>query len=349
MRIDIAGIGREPARVDHATFLARVAEFDRLGFDGIWFNEFHFQTPPQPYPSLLLLAAAIFARTERLRVGTSVLVLPLHDPLFLAEQIAQLDWQSGGRIDVGIGRGTDPVTFARLGIDATSTRERFERAFAAMTSIWLETAAAGEAGAASATVPVQRCIQRPHPPLYVAGYTDETLTFAGLHGLPLLLSLEPPETRQLEIYRSAAQRHGFPLRLSESSLTRYVVIGRTQADAEKILHALLPLLQERRIYYAARRGVAREDVPPIDRADLLRDQLILGDPDACVRQIVALRRETGIGALRCVFNGNGVLAPEQANAQIRLFAETVLPRVRSASESCLSNYRSVEDDQGAHR
>lgn len=60
MRIDIAGIGREPDRVTHAEFLASMRQIDQLGFDGIWFNEFHFQTPPQPYPSPLLLAASIF-------------------------------------------------------------------------------------------------------------------------------------------------------------------------------------------------------------------------------------------------------------------------------------------------
>ncbi|MFP3442855.1 LLM class flavin-dependent oxidoreductase, partial [Pantoea sp. SIMBA_133] len=80
------------------------------GFDGIWFNEFHFSRDTLPYPSTLLLGADILARTERLRFGTSILVLPLYHPLLLAEQIAQLDFQSGGRVDVGIGRGTDPST-----------------------------------------------------------------------------------------------------------------------------------------------------------------------------------------------------------------------------------------------
>nr|WP_246274210.1 LLM class flavin-dependent oxidoreductase [Hyphomicrobium sulfonivorans] len=132
MRIDIAGIGREPDRVSHADFLALMQEIDQLGFDGIWFNEFHFQTPPQPYPSPLLLAASIFACTQRLRVGTSVLVLPLHDPLLLAEQIEQLQWHSGGRFDAGFGRGTDPATFEKLNIDVASTRHRFERALLAL-------------------------------------------------------------------------------------------------------------------------------------------------------------------------------------------------------------------------
>lgn len=333
MRIDIAGIGREPDKPEHGAFLALMEEIDRLGYDGIWFNEFHFQSPPQAYPSLLLLAAAIFARTQRLRVGTSVLVLPLHDPLLLAEQIAQLDWQSGGRIDIGIGRGTDPATYTLLGIDPATTRERFEHALTQMRHVWTGKANRAGGDGAAGPVTVQPCVQEPHPPIYVAGYTEETLAFAGKHGLPLLLSLEPPETRQLEIYRDAIRRSGFRSMLPQSSLTRYVVIGRSIAEAEAHLQSLLPLLQQRRIYYARKRGVAPQDVAPIDRAQLLRDQLILGDPDSCLRQIIDLRQRTGIGALRCVFNGNGVLPRDQSMDQIRLFARTVLKMLRSEQEA----------------
>jgi alkanesulfonate monooxygenase SsuD/methylene tetrahydromethanopterin reductase-like flavin-dependent oxidoreductase (luciferase family) len=62
-----------------------------------------------PYPSAILLAATVLARTERIRVGLSVVVLPVHHPLLVAEELAQLDRQSKGRLDVGIGRGTAEI------------------------------------------------------------------------------------------------------------------------------------------------------------------------------------------------------------------------------------------------
>lgn len=312
MRIDIAGIGREPDRIPHADFLALMREIDQLGFDGIWFNEFHFQTPPQPYPSPLLLAAAIFASTERVRVGTSVLVLPLHDPLLLAEQIEQLQWQSGGRFDAGFGRGTDPGTFAKLNIDPSSTRQHFESALLTL-----------KASSRSYTYDYR-------PTIYLAGYTPETLGFAAEHGFPLLLSLEPPEGRQVEIYNAAVVAGQFRSRLPESSLTRYIVVGHTLAEAEDHLKTLLPLLQERRIFYAGRRGIARADVTPIDRSELLRDQMVMGDPETCIQRIIELRQATGIGALRCVFNGNGVLDRQHTLSQMRLFSQTILPSLRRA-------------------
>ena len=89
MRIDLAGWTREATRGSHREFLALFERAERLGFEGVWFNEFRVPDTPWPYPSPLLLAAALLARTERLRVGTSVLVLPLFHPLLLAEEIAE--------------------------------------------------------------------------------------------------------------------------------------------------------------------------------------------------------------------------------------------------------------------
>ncbi|QCI68298.1 LLM class flavin-dependent oxidoreductase [Phreatobacter stygius] len=329
MRIDLAGWTREATLGDHRAFLALFERADRLGFDGVWFAEFHFRAG-LPYPSTLLLAAAIFARTGRLRVGTSILVLPLHHPLMLAEQIAQLDFQSGGRLDVGIGRGTDPATFAALGIEQTSARDRFEQGFAILRqALTHEQASAGTGPWHFSDVPVgPRVVQRPHPPLYVAGSTPETLGFAVAHDLPLLLSLEPPEGRQLGIYRDLLARSGRPSALARSSLSRYVCIGATQAAAEARIDDLLPRIYQRRLGFAAARGVPADQVPPLDRDQVLRDQVIHGDPDACHAEIVRLKATTGIGELRCVFNGNGVLDNETALAGMELFAAEVLPALR---------------------
>lgn len=320
MRIDLYGWTRDATRGDHRDFLSLFEEADRLGFDAVWFNEFHFQNPPQPYPSTLLLAAALFARTERIRVGTSILVLPLHDPLLLAESIAQLDRQSGGRLDIGIGRGTDPQTFCILGIEHSSARERFEAAYDAMLRVWTEP----QSGANRATAPT---LQQPHPPLYVAGSTKETLGFAAQRGLPLLLSLEPPELRQLSLYAEVLAETGAPSALGRSSLCRYVCIGRDRTSAVAEVDDFLSKRQVARDASALARGIANT---PLDRDKVLAEQVIWGDPEQCAAQIAALRQTRGAGELRCVFNGNGVLDNDMALASMRLFAETVLPEVHEA-------------------
>ena len=322
MRIDLYGWNRDATRGRHDDFLSLFEEADRLGFDGVWFNEFHFQNPPQPYPSTLLLGAALLARTERIRVGTSILVLPLHDPLLLAKSIAQLDRQSGGRLDIGIGRGTDPQTFDILGVDRAEARARFEAAYDAMIKVWTEPLSASNRASAPP-------FQTPHPPLYVAGSTVETLGFAARRGLPLLLSLEPPELRQLAVYAEAlveaGAEAGAPGALSRSSLCRYVCIGRDMASAVEAVDDFLARRQVARDASALARGVQN---PPLDRDRVLSEQVIWGDPEQCVAQIAALRQTRGTGELRCVFNGNGVLTNDEALAGMRLFAQTVLPAVR---------------------
>lgn len=303
MRIDLAGWTREATRGDPQAFLALFEIADRLGFDGVWFSEFRLASPDWPYPSPLLLAAAVLARTERLRVGTAVLVLPLHQPRLLAEELQQLVFQSGNRIDVGLGRGTDAATMSALRIAPEETRFLFEQACKALQS-------------------------GPHPPLYIAGSTPESIGFAIQRDLPLLLSLEPPEARQLALLDAIAGDAAPGLR-ARSSLARYVCLARSSAEATKQLEQLWPRLHKRRVYFAGLRGVKASEVPPIDTIRALQDQFIWGDPVQCHAQLAELHRRTGVGSLRCVFNANGLLDNTCAMAGMRLFAEELLPALRT--------------------
>ena len=94
-----------------------VAEtLEETGFDGIWVSEHHFRDYGT-IPSTPQMLAFLAARTERLRLGTGVIVLPLHNPISVAEEIAQLDVLSGGRVDFGVGRGYQSIEFDGHGID----------------------------------------------------------------------------------------------------------------------------------------------------------------------------------------------------------------------------------------
>ena len=106
-----------------------VAEtLEETGFDGIWVSEHHFRDYGT-IPSTPQMLAFLAARTERLRLGTGVIVLPLHNPISVAEEIAQLDVLSGGRVDFGVGRGYQSIEFDGHGIDlarrATASTRRW--------------------------------------------------------------------------------------------------------------------------------------------------------------------------------------------------------------------------------
>lgn len=332
MRIDLAGWTREATQAPPREFFALFERAEGWGFDGVWFSEFRVPGAAWPYPSPLLLASALLARTERLRVGTSVLVLPLHHPLMLAEEIAQLDHQSQGRIDVGVGRGTDPASLAALEIDPASTRERFETSCRLIRSCLRGEAVAASEGPwrFAPRQPMATPTQRPPPPMYVAGSTRETLGFALAEDLPLLLSLEPSEVAQLQRLEQSAQECGrttASLR-ARSSLARYVCIGANDNHVQERLQALWAQLYQRRVYFAGKRGVDPRDVPPIDIPQVLKEQFIYGTPEACHGQLKALAERTGIHQLRCVFNANGLWSDAQALAGMELFAQEVLPALR---------------------
>jgi alkanesulfonate monooxygenase SsuD/methylene tetrahydromethanopterin reductase-like flavin-dependent oxidoreductase (luciferase family) len=333
MRVSVTGWQRDAAEADPGRFLRGFERLEALGYDGVWLNEFHFQRRGLPYPSPLLLAAAVFARTERLRVGTSVIVLPLHHPLFVAEQVAQLDHQSGGRIDVGIGRGTVSRAYDRLGlaVDGDTLRERFEEGYRVLRQAWTQPAVRHRGRFWTLDgVPVGPApVQQPHPPLFVAGTTPDTIRFAARERLPLLLAAHPPEDEQLAGYRAAGGAPEPP----GPVLTRHICIAATaRAAADQVDH-LLPRLRRRRQALAAQRGrpaagAPLTDPPAADRERFLSREAVVGDPATCLAQITALAGETGAAELRCVFNGEGATGAEGAEARAGLFAGEVLPYLR---------------------
>lgn len=330
MRIDIAGYTRGSKVLDHRQVLDFCTRMDKLGYDGIWFNEFHFQQPPDPYPSTLLLAASILGRTEQMRVGTSIVVLPLYHPLLLAEQVAQLHGQSGGRFDFGIGRGTFPTTLDALGIDGTQTRDRFLQAFALIRSAWAgPTLVPGDSVWPTSHYAVGPLLpEGENVPVYVAGSSTESVGFAHKHGLPLLLSLEPSEVRQFGVY-DAVSGNKTGLYPADFSISRYVMISRTRREAMAAVDDLLPRLYERRLRYAKLQNRPLDTIKPINRDAFLAEQMIAGDAADCVAQLIALRDRTGIDSIRLIFNCNGEIPELKADTMASLFGQEALPALHA--------------------
>jgi alkanesulfonate monooxygenase SsuD/methylene tetrahydromethanopterin reductase-like flavin-dependent oxidoreductase (luciferase family) len=331
LRLDLAGWSQQPFGDDWVAFCQVAETADRLGFDGLWLQELHFRPDRAPFPALMPLAAGLFARTERLRIGLGVVLLPLHSPLLLAEALAQLDVQSGGRLDVGVGRGSEAQVYAALGIDFTTRHERFVEAYTTLRQAWMTgvVSVAGPDGPMPA-VAIRRPYQQPHPPLYLAGSSPETLAFAVRERLTLLLSLEPPTTWPPAAYCAACAAAGLPPDPTKLSLARYVCLGRTTAEAHARCEALLLRLHQRRLAFARRRGEPARSPEPPTRARFMAEQALVGDPADCLEQLRALVGATGIRHLRLVFNGNGVLSTAEALAQMTLFGQEVLPHCRFA-------------------
>jgi alkanesulfonate monooxygenase SsuD/methylene tetrahydromethanopterin reductase-like flavin-dependent oxidoreductase (luciferase family) len=129
MRFGVFILGDKPSHLSHQEVFANVLEEARwaedLGFDEIWLAEHHF-SPYGTLADLPLVAAAIAAQTERIRIGTACMVAPFHDPIQLAERIAMVDNLSDGRFDAGFGRGYQAHEFKGFGISMDEATARYQ-------------------------------------------------------------------------------------------------------------------------------------------------------------------------------------------------------------------------------
>src|SRR5262250_1999914 len=174
-----------PEMYARAVDMAQAAE--SLGFRNIWLAEHHFSTygyvsrPAQ-------LATYIAAKTTRLRVGTAVIVVPLHHPLVVAEEIATLDQLAGGRVDIGLGRGYQHYEFERLGLELESGRARWEESVDVILKA-LEGrpfSYDGKIFKIPETTIFPLPLQRPRPPIWITAQSPDSVEGAVRRGFNVL-------------------------------------------------------------------------------------------------------------------------------------------------------------------
>ena len=117
-------------------WLGLMAESEALGFDFLWANEHHFDAYGGLVPSPPTMLAALSQRTTQVRLGTSIVVLPLHDPIEIAEQLAMVDLMSGGRVEFGIGRGFVEFDYDRLGVSRDDAQARMYEQLEIIVKSW---------------------------------------------------------------------------------------------------------------------------------------------------------------------------------------------------------------------
>ncbi len=169
-----------------------VALAEARGLHSVWLPEMHFAQGACSAP--LIELAGFAASTQKLRFGTTSLLLPLHPPEQIAAEIAALDQLSRGRLLIGLGRGFNKKMLAAFDVPPAEKRDRFDAALDRIFALW---SSGNERNTALATY------QKPHPPLAVAAFGPKGLSQAARHGLPYLAS--PVET--LDQIANNQQRH----------------------------------------------------------------------------------------------------------------------------------------------
>ncbi len=161
---------------------------EETGFDSVWLPEHHFAI----YGMLgnpLLLAAAVAQRTKKMKIGTAIAVLPFQHPLRTAEDAATVDALSGGRLQLGVGRGYQPPEFHGFGLRQDESSEMFEESLEIITRALSGEKFAYEGKYWQINEEIEiypKPLQKPYPPLYVASVSRRSLDVAARYNMSLL-------------------------------------------------------------------------------------------------------------------------------------------------------------------
>ena len=179
----------EPSQEMYARAVDVAQAAEDLGYHTLWLAEHHFSS--YGYLSRpMMMAAHIAARTKRVRIGTAVIVAPLHNPLVLAEEVATADLLSQGRLDVGLGRGYQPYEFKRFGMTLDDNRERWEEAADILVKALTQESFSyqGKYHSFDDTAVLPRPVQKPHPPIWDAAQSLGSITAAVRRGFSIMTS-----------------------------------------------------------------------------------------------------------------------------------------------------------------
>ncbi|MCC6177980.1 MAG: LLM class flavin-dependent oxidoreductase [Chloroflexi bacterium] len=335
---------RYPGQSDADTFTASfelVDAAERWGLDVLWLAEHHF-VDHSVLASPLAIAAAIAARTERIKIGTAVQVLPLGNPLRLAEEWATVDQLSHGRLIFGVGRSGFARTYQGYGIPYGESRERFAEALAVITAAWTQPTFSyqGRFYRYENVSVTPRPYQQPLPPIRVAAVSPDTFPSLGEQGYPLFAAVRQGTLTDLgpdiERYRAAYQAAGHPgaggvfLRIPI-----YVADTAERASAEpeasimafyrEMAQQLTASAKEPGASDAALRARRGEALMQLTYAQAQHEKVIVGTPSMVAKRLQALHEELGIDGFLAELNCGRQIPHQHVLRSLKLLCTEVMP------------------------
>ena len=305
-------------------FVERNVEAEALGYHSTFIVEHHFTGFGQVSATLNLLTW-IGARTTTLRLGTAVLVLPWHNPVLLAEQIATLDLLSEGRVDAGIGKGYRLKEFDGFHISIEEADARFEECLEVMTKAWTSDTPWSHKGAYwqfDEVVVEPPSVQQPHPPLWMGAGSPASIKQVAALGFNMLLgqfdSFEKI-TEEIALFKTEVESRGRPFDPMSVAVARSVNIVDSASEYEQAIENRMA--GRRRTQQLARRPNFQ------DTREVAEAGTLYGSPDDISAKLQALR---DVGAEYVLLNSPGGLPT------VRRFAQDVMPSFVSGPRVAVS-------------
>ena len=334
-----------PGRTDAEAFAEAFEIVDgaeRWGLDAIWLAELHFDPERSVLSSPMCIASAIAARTKRMKIGVAVQVLPLCNPLRIAEEAATVDQISQGRLIFGVGRSGVAKTYEAYGVPYAESRERFAETLEIIVKAWTEPVISyqGRFHSFQDVTVTPQPFQKPLPPIRVAATSPDTFVSTGKQGLPIFLAVRHEDARmflpQIAAYREAWAAAGHPGRgqvflRAPGYIAATPQAARDEAEAS-LLHyyrAQATLLADSAkragVDAADRRHATAERLATMTYDEALRGSVFIGTPDSVCAQLHGLQDELGLDGVLVELNCGGKIPHLQVIEATRLLCQEVQP------------------------
>lgn len=310
--------------------LALVRRAEQLGFDAVVKGSHYSAHPLQSLQQIPFLAQAALV-APRLRLVCGLVLLPLHKPLDVAEQLATLDIMCGGKLVFGCGIGYRDVEFSAFGLTRRQAAARFEECLLAVKRLWTEdfvemTGSHFVLEHANSTV---KPLRKPMPPIWIGANAVAAVRRAARLGDCWYINPHSTLTtlaRQMEVYKRTLDECGKPFP-AELPMRREVFVARTREEAIRLAR---PYLE---VKYQAYREWGQDKVMPAgddfdhEFDELLEDRFLIGSPDEVAAKLIDLERRFGVNHLVASVHWPG-MPNSLALEQMQILAEEVMPAVR---------------------
>jgi alkanesulfonate monooxygenase SsuD/methylene tetrahydromethanopterin reductase-like flavin-dependent oxidoreductase (luciferase family) len=328
----------EDAGAHLRAIIEQVKLAERLGFDSVWAGEHHLTDGFHFFPQLALLSH-LAAYSGDMNLGTNLVLLPLHPPVDIAEQVALIDQLCGGRFILTLGQGYRQEEFDAFGVDIKDRLARFVDGIQVIRRLWSERDVDHEtewyslAGATVRPAPAQPG----GPPIWIGASAERAIKRAGRLAdafMAMPNATKGEVTSQLQMFGDARAQAGLAPALEAGRLIEVFC----HSDSGEARRRVAPHLLTKYAAYASwglQNSGSDEDVEGQSVEEqfshLAKDRFVVGDPDEVVEGLVAQHQEVGLTHLtmRVTWPGSD---PAHAMDCIELLGTEVLPRVRRRLE-----------------
>jgi alkanesulfonate monooxygenase SsuD/methylene tetrahydromethanopterin reductase-like flavin-dependent oxidoreductase (luciferase family) len=321
---------------------AHVRQAEEQGLHGVWLAESHFSPDRNVLASPLIIAAAIAGMTQRMQIGTAVHLLPLGNPLRMAEDVATLDHVSKGRLEFGIGRSSAPGSYEGYGVSYAESKDRMFEALEVIQRAWTQERFSfdGRFYHYEDVCLVPKPYQQPYPQIRIAATTDDTFPVLGEMGMPIFIGLRtagmPVVERQVATYVAAWRQAGHPGEPDVALRVPVYVAPTAERGVNEPEQSFMRQFRRLSGTFAASlsatgadhlesRATRAEHLASVTWEEAQHEKVAVGSPDMVVERLTEMRDRLHLNRVVCEFNAGERLPRETIAASLSLFCAEVLP------------------------